>query len=421
MVEQSRRLLVQHFMRYEVLRARTFTQSDLPTGLQFSLIQIANAGFYNDIEQGCIYCFDCGSELTDQQSLESAHGRGCNLEIQNVPLREMTRGLSQEEMVQYFSLFCSHSSSEHQRPLRNVSSAHDTSMGNIVMNHHLQSSASNIQDHRTTQAGVLNESLDLANISLIPNTEIVQEDIETTVAPLGHSVPNEEARSVEETVFVTQADQDVHANEVGVHECEQNSSYLPDYAISLDPPLDISSPSYPQFASSEARRTSFTGWSHNNPQHPDELVACGFFYTGYTNCVRCFNCGLGLENWKPSDIPANQHALHKPNCVFNRMYRGQANIDKAQQEQTQDTTRSNVPTQSSQSEMTTQSSQSETTEHSTLFPNRKEVLRSETHSEVREKLLAVKTEHDILKNRLHCLICSTRQVTCLFLPCSHMC
>lgn len=37
---------------------------------------------------------------------------------------------------------------------------------------------------------------------------------------------------------------------------------------------------------------------------------------GYADCVRCFQCGLGLRSWKKGDDIFVEHQRHKPQCQF---------------------------------------------------------------------------------------------------------
>ena len=57
-----------------------------------------------------------------------------------------------------------------------------------------------------------------------------------------------------------------------------------------------------------------------------------FKSSGYADCVRCFNCGLGLKYWTSSDVPSYQHARYRPQCAYNRLLYGQAYIDNVQRE-----------------------------------------------------------------------------------------
>ncbi|CAL1536541.1 unnamed protein product [Lymnaea stagnalis] len=109
--------------------------------------------------------------------------------------------------------------------------------------------------------------------------------------------------------------------------CSGNHSQLPSEArndvICSDSPEVTSSvfkvlthPSYPVFISYNKRLESFTNWQHHHIHQPGYLAQAGFFYAGYSDCVRCFQCGLGLRSWKPGDDVYDQHRKHRPSCPF---------------------------------------------------------------------------------------------------------
>lgn len=62
------------------------------------------------------------------------------------------------------------------------------------------------------------------------------------------------------------------------------------------------------------REATFKNWS--NIQKPKEMASCGFFYTGHKDNVYCFYCGIGLNNWLPTDSPWIEHALYSPKCTY---------------------------------------------------------------------------------------------------------
>lgn len=46
------------------------------------------------------------------------------------------------------------------------------------------------------------------------------------------------------------------------------------------------------------------------------LADAGFYYTGVKDRVKCFSCGLMLDNWKSGDIPIEKHKCFFPSCSF---------------------------------------------------------------------------------------------------------
>jgi hypothetical protein len=51
-------------------------------------------------------------------------------------------------------------------------------------------------------------------------------------------------------------------------------------------------PKYPKYASKTARVTSYNDCG-DIVIPPDSLATSGFFYAGFGDCVRCFQCGVG--------------------------------------------------------------------------------------------------------------------------------
>ncbi|KAH9504936.1 hypothetical protein Btru_061099 [Bulinus truncatus] len=75
-------------------------------------------------------------------------------------------------------------------------------------------------------------------------------------------------------------------------------------------------PSYPAYTTKQKRLDSYIGWCHNDIHEPDYLAQVGFFYAGYSDCVRCFQCGLGLRSWKPGDHVLSEHSKYRSDCPF---------------------------------------------------------------------------------------------------------
>ncbi|XP_076445090.1 uncharacterized protein LOC143282997 isoform X2 [Babylonia areolata] len=92
--------------------------------------------------------------------------------------------------------------------------------------------------------------------------------------------------------------------------------------------LDLGGAVYPLYSQVDARRRSFSNWTHQ-PGLPsvDELIGLGFFYAGYADCVRCFFCGIGLKSWESDDIPAEVHARWRPTCEYLRLVKGDVFVD----------------------------------------------------------------------------------------------
>ncbi|BFY98345.1 hypothetical protein BsWGS_01384 [Bradybaena similaris] len=60
------------------------------------------------------------------------------------------------------------------------------------------------------------------------------------------------------------------------------------------------------------------------------MAKCGFYYTGFSDKVVCFACGIGLSDWSPEADPALQHAKASPECAFLLQSKGKEFINSAQ-------------------------------------------------------------------------------------------
>ncbi|XP_059154598.1 uncharacterized protein LOC131940057 [Physella acuta] len=78
----------------------------------------------------------------------------------------------------------------------------------------------------------------------------------------------------------------------------------------------LSHPSYPAYIVFQKRLDSLNNWQYQTIHTPESLAHAGFFYAGYSDCVRCFQCGLGLKSWKPGDDIYTEHQKYRPECPF---------------------------------------------------------------------------------------------------------
>ncbi|XP_045870492.1 baculoviral IAP repeat-containing protein 3 [Meles meles] len=66
------------------------------------------------------------------------------------------------------------------------------------------------------------------------------------------------------------------------------------------------------------RMSTFSAFPSGVPVSERSLARAGFYYTGVNDKVRCFCCGLMLDNWKPGDRPVEKHRKLYPSCAFVR-------------------------------------------------------------------------------------------------------
>ncbi|XP_059154548.1 uncharacterized protein LOC131940026 [Physella acuta] len=135
-------------------------------------------------------------------------------------------------------------------------------------------------------------------------------------------------------------------------------------------------PSYPMYVSYNKRLDSYTNsWSYGHIHQPIRLASAGFFYAGYSDCVRCFQCGLGLRSWKPGDDVYVEHEKYRPTCPFLRAQL-QAGFN------------------------------TQTPPHSQVGEN-----------EIQKVL---EKENSLLQAQLTCKVCNKAQIKDLFLPCGDL-
>ena len=71
----------------------------------------------------------------------------------------------------------------------------------------------------------------------------------------------------------------------------------------------------------DKRLASFIHWPKNHPMRAESLAGAGFYYTGFSDKVRCFSCDLTLHQWEVFDCSLEQHKKHsKGDCNFLKIY-----------------------------------------------------------------------------------------------------
>lgn len=72
---------------------------------------------------------------------------------------------------------------------------------------------------------------------------------------------------------------------------------------------------HPEFAQTDARTYSFFNW-HKPSIEIEKLVEEGMFYTGDSDVVQCYACGIKLSMWIPGDNIKIRHCLTNPECIL---------------------------------------------------------------------------------------------------------
>ncbi|XP_004689103.1 PREDICTED: baculoviral IAP repeat-containing protein 3 [Condylura cristata] len=64
------------------------------------------------------------------------------------------------------------------------------------------------------------------------------------------------------------------------------------------------------------RMSTYSTFPAGIPVSERRLARAGFYYTGVNDKVKCFCCGLMLDNWKQGDSPIEKHKKLYPSCSF---------------------------------------------------------------------------------------------------------
>ncbi|EFB15603.1 hypothetical protein PANDA_011302, partial [Ailuropoda melanoleuca] len=86
-------------------------------------------------------------------------------------------------------------------------------------------------------------------------------------------------------------------------------------------PNSTNVPRNPAMADYEARIITFGTWIYS--VNKEQLARAGFYALGDGDKVKCFHCGGGLTDWKPSEDPWEQHAKWYPGCKYLLEEKGQ--------------------------------------------------------------------------------------------------
>ncbi|PVD28435.1 hypothetical protein C0Q70_11022 [Pomacea canaliculata] len=89
---------------------------------------------------------------------------------------------------------------------------------------------------------------------------------------------------------------------------------------------------FPSFSTRVHRSQSFNDFQPVPGVSIEDFVQAGFFFTGVTDTVICYYCGLALRNWQTGDDPRIAHARLQPGCDYFRDQAGPEFVLDAQRE-----------------------------------------------------------------------------------------
>uniref|UniRef100_A0A182YU10 RING-type domain-containing protein n=1 Tax=Biomphalaria glabrata TaxID=6526 RepID=A0A182YU10_BIOGL len=162
------------------------------------------------------------------------------------------------------------------------------------------------------------------------------------------------------------------------------------------------SPFYPDFTCYQKRLESCATWQFSHIHRPQTIALAGFFYSGYSDCVKCFYCGLGLKSWKPGDDLHTEHLKNKPTCIYLKRL-------------------SSVYTLKEGAEVTSDAVKNVENLLQTSYSSEALTLNSDsTGSSVEDVLGLLRLENRKLREQVLCKVCHLAPVKDLFLPCGEL-
>ena len=78
--------------------------------------------------------------------------------------------------------------------------------------------------------------------------------------------------------------------------------------------LQLTDEEMPEMKKFKDRLATFMTWPKQLTQKPARLAACGFFYSGFGDCVNCYNCGLPVHSWRARQSIKTLHYDRQPDC-----------------------------------------------------------------------------------------------------------
>ncbi|KAH9504932.1 hypothetical protein Btru_061091 [Bulinus truncatus] len=205
----------------------------------------------------------------------------------------------------------------------------------------------------------------------------------------------------------------------------------------------IAPPAYLQYASFEERVQSFIISLVTLIYSPTFFARAGFFYAGYQDCVRCFQCGLGLRSWKAGDNVYEQHLKHRPDCQYlkTQLKSGtptpndqwlsenvQSNGSQATKVPsdscgiyaTESETIYNVRPMESSPKQCVPLDIGESTQSENLDATKTDEANNHQQQDKKLAMNLLLSENEMLKSNLLCKVCHKEPVRDLFLPCGEL-
>lgn len=69
----------------------------------------------------------------------------------------------------------------------------------------------------------------------------------------------------------------------------------------------------------EDRLSTFQNWPRQFSSNKFPLAKAGLYYTGESDIVKCFACGVRLHQWLTNDTALAEHKKWSRDCIFLKM------------------------------------------------------------------------------------------------------
>jgi len=167
-------------------------------------------------------------------------------------------------------------------------------------------------------------------------------------------------------------------------------------------------PKEPEFATKESRMITYESWPPGLNQKPRDLVEAGFYYTGYSDRVKCFFCGGGLEAWHEQDSVIGEHKKWFEDCLYIRF----TDIEQELPIEVNSNTEIDISEQSGASGSKTQQKEDD----KKIIVHKTNGITKTYNSSNKE----IQDEIEELRYRHSCKVCLKQEVSTVLLPCNHL-
>ncbi|XP_033359676.1 E3 ubiquitin-protein ligase XIAP-like [Bombus vosnesenskii] len=158
-----------------------------------------------------------------------------------------------------------------------------------------------------------------------------------------------------------------------------------------------------EYATYESRLNSFESWPTYMKQTSEDLADAGFYYTRIDDFTTCYHCGIGIGNWRPEEVPWEEHAILSPSCCYLLAVRGWEYVNSVIGHKIYETP-AEAPIEIADGNPERSNSEND----------------SENEMTLREKIASLEEENQAMKDARSCKVCMERESTICFLPCGHL-